>query len=399
MDSLSFKLAHRMRDPLGVAYNNFEKLQNGYVLPANTISSATGKASRELVNVGNFNTYNGGDALLSVVIRDYFDERAGRSKWRKIHAHKPVTKKVIDRINASDGLVIGGGGLFLVDTNLESKSGWQWGIAVDDLKKIEVPISVFAVGYNKFRGQSEFPSVFRDSMNELVSRADFFGLRNNGSIEAVKSYLDPSLQDKVQYQPCLTTFLRLVYPDLFLTNVCRKDVIAVNIAFDRPQLRFGDDLAATMKKLCSILLRLSENHQIELVSHAPEDEKFLAYANDEGVKFKHVQMYRKPGVKLIEYYRDVPITIGMRGHAQMIPFGCGNAIISLVSHNKLRWFLEDNGIDEFAVELNCSDLEGELLAAVSKVSCNIDHIRRRFLEKMGGLKSITDTNIQSHTFV
>jgi hypothetical protein len=39
----------------------------------------------------------------------------------------------------------------------------------------------------------------------------------------------------------------------------------------------------------------------------------------------------------------------MRGHAGMIPFGCGTPIISLVSHPKMAYFLADIERPEWGV--------------------------------------------------
>ena len=43
--------------------------------------------------------------------------------------------------------------------------------------------------------------------------------------------------------------------------------------------------------------------------------------------------------------------IGMRGHAQMIPFGLNCEIISLGSHEKMKWFLQDINAEDWYIEL------------------------------------------------
>lgn len=388
------KIAHRIRDPIGTAYNNYEKLQNGYILRTNSLLKPWKvKPTSSLVNVANFNTYNGGDALLTVVLRDLLDSQDKPFDWKKIHAHSEVTNNTIKKINETNGLIIGGGGLFLIDSKSKNthKSGWQWGVSAKDIKKIEVPISVFAVGYNRFRGQPEFPPYFVDSLNELVHKSSFFGLRNNGSIAAIKKYLSPELREKVVYQPCMTTVLKDIYPTLTRAEP-REGIIAVNMAFDRPELRFGDDYEEKFRKLCISLRELSKSYSIEYVSHAIPDEEFVRYLKKYNVPFIKVKLYRCSGLRVLDYYKDVALTIGMRGHAQMIPFGLGNPILSLITHNKMRWFLEDNGIPEYGVEFSENDFAEKILDLSSHIMKNIQGVRSELNSRRQLLKDITFKN-------
>ena len=47
----------------------------------------------------------------------------------------------------------------------------------------------------------------------------------------------------------------------------------------------------------------------------------------------------------------------MRGHAQMIPFGLRRPILSIISHDKMKYFLEDIKQLDWGVEINSLDLE------------------------------------------
>ena len=53
----------------------------------------------------------------------------------------------------------------------------------------------------------------------------------------------------------------------------------------------------------------------------------------------------------------------MRGHAQMIPFGVGVKIISLGTHDKMRWFLQDINLEECYINLNeeCSKIGNRIV--------------------------------------
>ena len=100
MNNIASKIAHRLRDPLGVAYNVYEDICDGYRLPTISRTKLTPKPSAlSIVNIGNFNTYNGGDAVLSMVLRDLIDIENEPSQWKRIHAHKRVNQDIISKIN------------------------------------------------------------------------------------------------------------------------------------------------------------------------------------------------------------------------------------------------------------------------------------------------------------
>ncbi len=40
------------------------------------------------------------------------------------------------------------------------------------------------------------------------------------------------------------------------------------------------------------------------------------------------------------------VVLGMRGHANIIPFGQNTPFIGLGAHNKVKWFLEEVGLED-----------------------------------------------------
>src|SRR5690606_14946241 len=139
----------------------------------------------------------------------------------------------------SSGIVIGGGGLFLVDNSESSLSGWQWPIPMPLLRRIEKPIVIFAVGYNRFRGQAEFPQAFAENLNLLVEKSAFVGIRNRGSIAALGNYLPPELAARLTFQPCPTSVMR--YLGMPRGETVQRSpnlrTLVINAAFDRFGMR------------------------------------------------------------------------------------------------------------------------------------------------------------------
>lgn len=95
---------------------------------------------------------NYGDKALFPVVRDLFTGFGGGQAFEFAGAaplRREVGFELVERINATaDAVVVGGGGLFLQDTNPNANSGWQWNISRAALDRLEVPIIVFAVGDN-----------------------------------------------------------------------------------------------------------------------------------------------------------------------------------------------------------------------------------------------------------
>ena len=88
------------------------------------------------------------------------------------------------------------------------------------------------------------------------------------------------------------------------------------------------------------------------------------------------------------------MVIGMRGHAQMIPFGVGCKIVTLGSHKKVRWFLEDIGMEQFYVDIN-EDIEGlsnRIYDCVSYIHEHREEMDALICEKEKFLWGISEAN-------
>lgn len=349
---------------------------------------------REFVHVASFTSKNAGDTLLPTVLRDLFSLNIGGIEWRAQHVYDGIGSHEVRKLNRAKALVLGGGGLFLGDTNRNSVSGWQWPISEANIRNLSPKLIVFAVGYNKFRGQDEFGGNFTATVRALAERSVFFGLRNHGSIESIKSYLPIELHEKVRFQPCMTTVLRNIYPLKFQAEESSTEkVIALNCAFDRSHLRFGANQAEILRTIARVMQKLSENHRLCYFSHSRNDDIALDALAAENVPIEHVRLYDMPPGYVIDCYKKAKLTIGMRGHAQMIPFGCGGAILSLISHNKMRWFLDDIRCPDLGVEIESPTLYDDLLRQCESILGDMDNVTRRLDAARANLWDITSNNM------
>lgn len=351
-----------------------------------------------VVHYGMHVVSNAGDVMLFDAVRAVFNEQMNVRSWSKEPVWNEVTLSDVQRINRNArGVVIGGGGLLLKDTNANANSGWQWNCPTDLIEQFEVPIVVFAIGYNRFRTQTDFDGPFRENINRLVQKSGFFGMRNKGSIESLKEYLEPENQSKLVFQPCPTTVISRVYKGYpsSIGNMKLK-ALALNIAFDRQSLRFAGRENEILDAVAQAM-RYASDHgwEIKLVVNVPDDIHVLPWLQKHKVPFEVVKLDGKLPSQILEFYSSVPLTIGMRGHSQMIPFGLGNAIISLVSHDKLRYFLDDIGHPEWGIEIHDPKLRDNLITAIQRIGDDRLMIRSALEESQDRLWDVTRNNMKS----
>ena len=258
-------LKYKIQTKLGVAFRKFY-IKAKYIRRKNKCLFS---------HVTYYAVGNAGDTALSECVRKTVERRLMPSSWNLISVNKPVNENLIKKINSTKALFIGGGGLFLPDSNENSVSGWQWACHKDLLNKINVPVFLYSVGYNYFRGQ--LPSdLFVENLNEIVSKSSFVGLRNTGSVNAVKNLIAAELRDKVCFQPCTTTIIRNIFTDLPQKTVTRK--VAFNIAFDRMEMRFGLQKEKILAEVAECMTLIAEKgYKVYVIAHCSNDLLILPY--------------------------------------------------------------------------------------------------------------------------
>jgi tetratricopeptide (TPR) repeat protein len=323
---------------------------------------AAAPAGEQLAHVALFSEgrENAGDKVLPEAVRMCLDSDTGPRRWLPVHVHRLFDEAALEEVNARRGVVVGGGGLFLPDTAPNGNSAWQWNIPDALLRRLTVPLAVFAVGYNVFDGQVYRRGRFAESLEVLVDRSAFFGLRNHGSVERVREMLPAGLRDRVRFQPCPTTVARHLLPD-WTDPAEREDTVLINCAYDRAGLRFGHDYGHFLAEMAAAVRALREHADPRYAAHMPSDERFVHdLRREHGLTLPVEPLYDLPNQEIYDAFRRTRLVIGMRGHAGMIPFGCGTPIISLVSHPKLAYFLADIERPEWGLSVHDRDLGARL---------------------------------------
>lgn len=338
---------------------------------------------------------NAGDTVLFETIENLFDHALGAKLWHKGQLRELVSSEDVLRLNRdAEAVLVGGGGLLISDSNPNVQSGWQWRIGLEELRALKTPLVIFAIGYNQFRGSEGFPDVFDEHLALTIEKSVFFGLRNRGSIRRTQSHLAPDLHNKLRWQPCMTTVMRHFHP-LASPREQGAKRIAVNLAFDRAEKRFGGDFERIKSGIVKAM-RWAVDHgwKLVLTLHAWDDDPAVTVFREQNIPADVVRLNLHSASQVIDFYARMPLTIGMRGHAQMIPFGCGNAIMSLISHDKLGFFLEDIGHPEWGVDVRETNIAEAIVDRIKAFEAHRDETFQQVDDCQAQLWKVTQENLQ-----
>jgi polysaccharide pyruvyl transferase WcaK-like protein len=168
-------------------------------------------------------------------------------------------------------------------------------------------------------------------------------------VQAVKELLPAEIKYKVVFQPCTTTIIRKISP--WLENKRYNNSVCFNVAFDREDKRYGSSKELILKQIAKSVCDIqSRGYDVYYIAHCKSDLLFVDYLPKGVVKIVDADGWNYK--KLISFYNKIDCVIGMRGHAQMIPFGVNCEIITLGSHDKMKWFLQDINALDWYIEIS-----------------------------------------------
>jgi len=331
-----------------------------------------------------------GDVAMGAAFNNLFKKEFPGSQITFMNCRKKFSKNDIDVINQYDVLIVSGGGLFLYDTFENNESDWQWGISEELLEQISIPIIVYAVGYNKFRGQRNFNSRFDKTVKVLVEKSLFFSVRNSGSGDAIKKHIPEYLHEKIKLNFCPTMLLNEKYKLKHQTT----NSVGFVLAGDRLPNRHKNikQFSGEIKKFTDYLSKIGK--KTILINHEHD-----TWSQNQ-IQFDDIiDLFQADARKTYETYSNMDTVVCDRGHAQMIPFSLGCKILTPISHNKLKWFLDDIQLNEFGIEENDSELGNKLIKQYmlqqkldweNIYTDRMNKIKQLYLKNMNFIKSQLD---------
>jgi len=295
---------------------------------------------------------NAGDFLLGPATRQWFENNVFKANFSHKSCRDNFDESVINKINSEyDAILVGGGGLILPDTNPNNVSCWQWKISKSDIEKISIPIYVVSIGYNLFYFQNicmphrdsnyEDKSrlkIFNENISTLIDKSKFFSVRHKGDIRCLKEHVAPHLHDKISFQFCPT----VEYAKSLASDKNPTNTLAFEIKEDRTWRRYyntsKEQVFNDILKFCK---EIKDQKEIAILLHEPNNNKIVQYLNNNGIKPRVIQNFKVPVKKIIENFQSIDTLYCMAGHSQMVSMALGCNTKSILTHDKLRFFLED----------------------------------------------------------
>lgn len=121
------------------------------------------------------------------------------------------------------------------------------------------------------------------------------------------------------------------------------------------------------------------------------DKLALKYFDELQFPYKLIEL--KNVRQIIYSYAEPSLVIGMRGHSQLIPFGCNTPILSIISHEKMKWFLENINHVELGIDVLDPDFETKLEEKAIDVYQNKDIYITSLKKEQDKLNLITQKNL------
>ena len=274
-----------------------------------------------------------------------------------------------------DALIIGGGGLIEGGKFCEkeaSESGWKMPFTEEVFQELDLqmPIFVVGVGVNYFRNIKGFtgfknPETGRsgiEAFRSLIKRSDMFSVRNDGSLECAKALgLPESLMAQIEEIPDPGLIYDYENERLTTSQIQKQEKLKVfQPAFNKDRWymigRFVHDdnwnkVLNTPPSLdLAILPHTSKDYEHwDLVPSHPQAVWPLEYFQENA----GIEKYQN----LLDIYKNIGVSIAMRGHGQMIALGLNVPSIYFSTQDKvLNFSLKHDGLVKYTVDIRGQEL-------------------------------------------
>jgi len=300
----------------------------------------------KIAQMGFYGTNTGDNAAL-YNIRRYID-----AEWTDINmqdlanANQSIPQLVnlfLDINNKYDMIMVGGAGLIEGGVWNNTPTGWKLPFNKDTLSVISIPIVVFGVGFNFFRGMPKLNEEGKKNLSLLIDKAKVFSVRNDGSYEELMDAVTPS---KEIYEIIDAGGMQEV-------ECPQKDKIEIGCF--NPTMNGGGPWQSRNIPIDN-LLRIIKSHNMQAHTHGhkaycPEYDSLDWIIN----KDEFIHNLKNDFQKNIEIYNDVDFIVPMHQHGQLFSFGKNIPYISIASMEKMVKQDKKLGLENYSVDTSLNN--------------------------------------------
>ncbi len=322
-------------------------------------------------------------------IRDFFYKR------------RYFNQELIDTINKYDLLMIGGGNYFELWVE-KSRSGTSIDMDPNLFSKIDIPVLFYGLGVDPGQGYSDKTiSKFQSFLDVILSsRKNLVSVRNDGSMEALKSLYGNKYLDSVHHIPDGGFFISVknyYHPEL----PKNKFIIGINLAGDMINIRFNDKSQSItfedfQNYFTYTMIHILKNPNIHLIflPHIYKDLEFInkvinSLPDDLNRRRITIAPYlHGEGSEkyIFDIYKKVNLIIGMRFHANVCGIGLNTPTIGLVTYRQIQKLYEELNLKERMIISNQNDFSNELIDLIIKSEQNEEKIRLNYKKVNNALR-------------
>ena len=312
--------------------------------------------------------------------------------YENFYGDKRYSKELIEKINKFDLLIIGGGGMIEGGRNLK-QTGLAYNLPLELLKKINIPIVFYALGFNKFDSNFFFNKNKFKVFLDYVKRNNkiLFSLRNDGSLERLKKNYDNLDTSFIHVIPDPGFFIEVEEQKIFKSN--HRTKILVQLAGDNLDHRFNKikifkfdiinkvinnfKIKLFCKKLANVLIFLSKkyNSEILLAPHLIRDLNFVCKLKDsfpnkfirKNISMSPVMLGKLNAKKFFSIYKESDLIIGMRGHSVICGTGLKVPTIGLSSHPKVKDYFVYNNLKKYLINMSDKKFDSKIIDLTDEI--------------------------------
>ena len=287
---------------------------------------------------------------------------AKSSEWKsfnliKFHSNKNKISECIDKfkiINENyDVFFVGGAGLVeqwpWPGTGFET--GWKLPFNKETLDVIEIPIIVYGVGLNFYRGCHDMDKQAFESLQELIKQSAYFSVRSDGSYENLKELFtryggDNKVFLKVKEVPDAALIIEKRFQN---PRVSKIETKVFNPSWSSKK-KIQDSRNYKLIYNNSNMKNLLKD-EFKLYPHTDKD-----FGRPDGMR-EHLsrKMFRNliktsDTYKYLKTYNTFDLMAGMHAHAQLISIGMNVPCISISTVDKMSDFCEKHDLVDFDVD-------------------------------------------------
>lgn len=307
----------------------------------------------------------------------------------------------VDRANAHDLLLIGGGNFFELWVE-SSASGTSIDLSVDLLAGITVPTVFYGLGVDIHQGYSDTTvRRFRKFLDHVLGSDRFFvALRNDGASANLRQVLGDAYADAIAVVPDGGFFAWL--PGESGDRGARRQV-GLNLAGDMIERRYGslermDGFLAELGMVVDGMLAAEPDTDLILVPHIFADLAIVGrlhrHMRDEHLRRRVTVATLAPHAGGLDHtlglYRSCDWVIANRFHANACPIGMAVPTIGLANYPQILNLYRECGLDDRVIESGSNGFAAELSALVASTRAGLDAVAARYAGAVAQLRHQAD---------